>query len=139
MRYILLFFLTFGTLYANEATELADKLHYLKSYDKALLNAQKEKQLMMLVIVEDGCPWCRKLARTTLANRAVMKRLSSVTKVIINKEDEAVFDYEPHFFPMIYFINPQTKAVVDTAYGYQKKDGLLEHLQRADEKVKGKI
>lgn len=139
MRYILLLFLTFSALYANEATELADKLHYLKSYDKALTTAKKEKQLLMLIIVENGCHWCKKYARTTLSKEVVKEKLQNVTKVIINKEDEAAFEYEPHFFPMTYFINPQTKELLDTAYGYQKKAGLLNHLAKATQQIKGKL
>jgi len=136
MKYILILLLTLTSLFANEATELANKLNYLKSYDKALLNAQKEKRLMMLIIVEDGCHWCKKFARTTLSNRDVQSKLQTVTKVIIDKEDDAAFDYEPHFFPMIYFINPQTQEVLDTAYGYQKKAGLLKHLKKANANMK---
>jgi len=138
MKYILILLLTLTSLFANESTELADKLSYLKSYDKALLSAQKEQKLMMLIIVEDGCHWCKKFANTTLSNKDVQSKLQTLTKVIIDKEDDAAFDYEPHFFPMIYFINPQTQEVIDTAYGYQKKEGLLKHLQKANENMKRK-
>ena len=139
MKYILILFLTFTSLFSNEATDLADKLHYLKSYDKAFASAKKEQQLLMLIIVEDGCHWCKKFARTTLSNKDVQTKLQTVTKVIVDKEDDVAFDYEPHFFPMTYFINPQTNKVVDTAYGYQKKAGLLKHLAKANKKIKGKL
>ncbi len=138
MKYIMILLLTLTSLFANEATELADKLGYLKSYDKAFLSAKKEKKLMMLIIVEDGCHWCEKLANTTLSNKDVQSKLQTLTKVIVGKEDDAAFNYEPHFFPMIYFINPQTHKVLDTAYGYQKKEGLLKHLQKAKENMKWK-
>jgi len=136
MKYMFILLFSITSLFANEATDLADKLHYLKSYDKALQVSQKEQKLLMLIIVENGCHWCKKLARTTLGDSAVQQKLKAIVKVIIDKDDQAGLKYEPHFFPMIYFINPNTKQVVDIAYGYQKTNGFLIHIQKANKQYK---
>lgn len=120
-------------MFGNEATELADKLHFMKSYPQALEAAKKEDKLLMLIIVEDGCHWCKKFARTTLQDVSVKKKLQEFIKVIIDKEDEAALVYDAHFFPMIYFLDPNTQKVLDTAYGYQKTGGLLQHINAAYE------
>ncbi len=136
MKYIFILLFTITSLFANEATDLANKLHYMKSYNKALQVSQKEAKLLMLIIVEDGCHWCKKFSRTTLVNPAVQQKLKAIVKVIIDKDEQAALQYEPHFFPMIYFINPKTQQVVDTAYGYQKTTGFLMHIQKANEQYK---
>ncbi len=136
MQYILIVLFSVTNVFANEATDLANNLHYMKSYNNALHVSQKEKKLLMLIIVENGCHWCKKFARTTLMNPAVQQKQKAIIKVIIDKDDQAALQYEPHFFPMIYFINPKTQQVVDTAYGYQKTTGFLMHIQKANEQYK---
>jgi hypothetical protein len=66
----------------------------------------------------------------------VQQKLQSITKLIIDKDDQAALKYEPHFFPMIYFVNPNTQQIVDTAYGYQKTNGFLMHIQKANKQYK---
>lgn len=130
-KYFVILLFSYISLLANEATDLADKLHFMKSYPKALEISKKDENLLMLIIVEDGCHWCKKFARTTLKDAAVQQKLQAFTKVIIDKEDEAAQRYEAHFFPMIYFIDPNTQKVLDTAYGYQKTEGFLTHIEKA--------
>ena len=136
MKYIFILLFGITSLFANEATNLANKLHYFKSYNKALQLSQKEQKLLMLIIVEDGCHWCKKFARTTLSDTTVKQKLQSITKVMLDSYDKVSLTYEPKFFPMIYFINPNTQKVVDTAYGYQKKNGFLMHIQKANKTYK---
>jgi len=136
MKYIFILLFGITSLFAGEATNLANQLHYFKSYDKALHVAQKEQKLLMLMIVEDGCHWCKKFSRTALSDTAVQQKLQSMTKVIIDRDDQESLTYEPRFFPMIYFINPNTLQVVDTAYGYQRINGFLIHIQKANKKYK---
>jgi len=44
--------------------------------------------------------------------------------------------YEAHFFPMIYFLDPKSDKVLDTAYGYQKTEGFLVHIEKAKQKYR---
>lgn len=136
MKYIFILLFGITSLFAGEATDLANKLHYFKSYNEALPISQKEQKLLMLIIVEDGCHWCKKFARTTLSNTKVKQKLQSITKVIIDRDDQVSLKYEPRFFPMIYFINPNTQQVIETAYGYQKSSSFLMHLEKANTKYK---
>ena len=130
-KYLFILLFSCISLLANEATDLADKLHFMKSYPKALEISKKDQNILMLIIVEDGCHWCKKFARTTLKDAVVQQKLEAFTKVIIDKEDEAAQRYEAHFFPMIYFVDPNTQKVLDTAYGYQKTEGFLTHIKKA--------
>ncbi len=135
-RYLFILLFSYISLFANEATDLADKLHFMKSYPQALEVSKRDHNLLMLIIVEDGCHWCKKFARTTLKDASIQQKLQTFTKVIIDKEDEAAQQYEAHFFPMIYFLDPNTQKVLDIAYGYQKTEGFLTHIKKAKQDYK---
>lgn len=121
-------------LFAGEAHDLATALHYSESYHAGIQTAKKEHKLMMLVVVEDGCHWCKKFKRTTLSDKDVKKHLQKVVKVMLDRYADMPEKYESKFFPMVYFINPQTQDVLETSYGYKTKDLFIQEIQKAEKK-----
>jgi len=119
------------TLLAGEAHDLATELHYLESYQQGIQTAKKEHKIMMLVVVEDDCHWCKKFKRTTLSHEAVKKDLQNLVKVMLDRYADMPDKLENKFFPMTYFIDPQTQTVLKTSYGYRTKELLIKDIQEA--------
>jgi len=138
MKKTVIFVLLFlgNILFANEAHELATELHYLESYKQGIESAKKGHTLMMLVVVKDGCHWCKKFKRTTLSDAAVKQDLQNVITVMLDRYDDMPQKYESEFFPMVYFINPQTENALETSYGYKTKELFAEKLQNARKKLR---
>ena len=136
MKKIVIFLCLFigDFLFAGEAHDLATELHYSESYQNGIQTAKKEHKLMMLIVVEDGCHWCKKFKRTTLSDEDVKKDLQKVIKVLVDRYADMPDKYESQFFPMVYFIDPQTQNVLVTSYGYKTKEGFTQALQKAKKK-----
>lgn len=137
MNKLIIFLCLFtGTfLFAGEAHELATELHYMESYQKGIQTAKKEHKLMMLVVVEDGCHWCKKFKRTTLSDKDIKKGLQNIVEVMLDRyADDLPEKYESKFFPMVYFIDPQRQKTLVTSYGYKTKEGFVEEIQKAEKK-----
>ncbi|OIP58335.1 MAG: hypothetical protein AUK54_00095 [Helicobacteraceae bacterium CG2_30_36_10] len=62
------------------------RIWYQREYNTALVQAKKESKVVMLVLVGDYCPWCRKFERKTLqsANIAINIQKNFVP-VIVDK------------------------------------------------------
>ncbi len=119
---ILLLLLGVQFLFAGEAHELATELHYIESYQQGVQTASKEHKLMMLVVVEDGCHWCKKFKRTTLSDTGIKQELQGIVKVLVDRYDDMPEKFESHFFPMVFFIDPQTQNILEKSYGYKTKE-----------------
>jgi len=131
---VLLCLLIGNTLFAGEAHELATELQYMESYQQGIQTAKKEHKLMMLVVVEDGCHWCKKFKRTTLSDEDIKKDLQNVIKVMLDRYADMPDKFESKFFPMTYFVNPQTQTLLETSYGYRTKELFIQDIQKARDK-----
>lgn len=138
-KIVILVCLSIGSiLFGGEAHELATELNYLESYKQGIQIAKKEHTFMMLVVVEDGCHWCKKFKRTTLSDEDVQKDLHNVVTVMLDRYDDMPTCYESEFFPMVYFINPQTEKPLETSYGYKTKELFTQKLQKAKNELRSK-
>ena len=121
-------------LFAGEAHDLATELHYLESYQQGVQTAKKEHKLMMLVVVEDECHWCKKFKRTTLSDSSIKENMQDVVKVMVDRYADMPQKFESKFFPMVFFVNPQTQNVLVTSYGYKPKELFRQEIQKARKK-----
>jgi len=121
-------------LFAGEAHDLATELHYLESYHKGVQTAKKEHKLMMLVVVEDECHWCKKFKRTTLSDSGIKEYMQDIVKVMVDRYADMPQKFESKFFPMVFFVNPQTQNVLVTSYGYKTKELFTQEIQKARKK-----
>ncbi|WP_297440988.1 thioredoxin fold domain-containing protein [Sulfurimonas sp.] len=137
MKKIVIFLCLFAGsfLFANEAHDLATELHYLESYKQGVQTAKKEHKLMMLVVVEDGCHWCKKFKRTTLSDEGIKQELQGVVKVLVDRYANMPQKYESRFFPMVYFIDPKTQNILVKSYGYKTKALFRQEIQKATKKL----
>jgi thioredoxin-related protein len=139
MKNILLILLFTCSIFAAEIDEYSKEMSFYRDYDLALIEAKKANKPIMLVIVADYCPWCRKLERRTLASDEIKARLNEVVSVIMDQKYDA--DRFPKMFltprkPTIFFINPKTGEHFYESIGYVKKDEFSDTLDEVKKEFK---
>lgn len=105
----------------------AKELAYETNYKKALSRAKKEKKNVMLVLVSNYCPWCRKFEQRVLLKQEVNKIVqNNYIPLIINKEKEPFpKELNMSFTPIVHFISHKTSKKYQTVVGYNNKDEFL--------------
>jgi thioredoxin-related protein len=139
MQKILLILLFTCSLFAAEIDEFAKEMNFYRDYNLALAEAKKADKPIMLVIVADYCPWCRKLERRTLESDKIKTRLNEVVSVIMDQKYDA--DRFPKMFltprkPTVFFINPNTGEHFYESIGYVKKDEFADTLDEVKKEFK---
>jgi len=120
------------TLFSANIDTFATEEGYYRDYQKGLALAKKEKKLLMLVMVADYCPWCRKFERKTLSNTIVAAKIKNdfiaviMDKVLDKKHYPKV--YETPLIPVVFFIEPKQETVLYESIAYVKKNEYLEIL-----------
>lgn len=123
MKKIVLLLVFALSLWANQATIAANELGYINSYSEGLAKAKKEHKLMVLILVRDGCHWCKKFENETLKDEGIKTKLTSFVKVLVDKGDEMPESFRSNFIPATHFIDPKTeKSVWDIAGFKEPKD-----------------
>ena len=138
-----LFLLLLGltlTLSAAKIDDFAQEMGYSRDYAKAFQQAKTENKPLMLVIVADYCPWCRKMERSTLESKEVRERVGKelVTVIMDQKYDLGRFPeaYQTPRKPTIFFINPKTDQHFLESIGYVKKKEFLVTLDDVQKEFK---
>jgi thioredoxin-related protein len=139
MKNILLILLFTCSLFAAEIDTYAKEMNFYRDYDLALAEAKKANKPIMLVIVADYCPWCRKLERRTLASDEIKARRNEVVSVIMDQKYDA--DRFPKMFltprkPTVFFIDPHTGEHFYESIGYVKKDEFADSLDEVKKEFK---
>ena len=109
----------------------ANKMGYIKDFNKALKKANKEKKYIMVVADADACPWCRKLEENILT-------LESVDKIIKSKFIPALINVdskgEPKNLkklkttPIIYIVDPRDKSIKAKFIGYPNAKNFIDSI-----------
>ena len=122
MRFVVLFLSLWLTLYASHIDEFAKNMGYERDYEKALEQAKSEKKLLMLVMVSDYCPWCRKMERKTLSMAPVaIKMHRDFVALIVDRNHEKEFypkEYYTPRIPTVFFIDPEKEEQIYESIGY---------------------
>ncbi|MBU1657641.1 thioredoxin family protein [bacterium] len=139
MKQILLLLLFTFSLFGAKIDEYAEQMHFSRDYNSSLEQAKKANKPLMLVLVADYCPWCRKLERNTLGASEVQQKLSEVVTVIMDQKydtDKFPQKYLTPRNPTIFFINPNTDEKFYENIGYLKKKDFLEVLEMMQKEFK---
>jgi thioredoxin-related protein len=138
--FILLFTLVF-TLFSAEIDEFATNMGYLRDYKQALKVAQKENKPIMLVMVGDYCPWCRKFERKTLQRETIAMSVNKdfIALIVDRNLDKEHYPQELYAkrIPTVYFIEPKKGTSFFESMGYVKKDEFQETLTEAMKEFTG--
>ena len=135
MKIFILLFAILITLYGAKIDEFANKLDYSRDYNSALEIAKKQNKVLMLVVVADYCPWCKKFERKTLNSTSVKTFVNkNFVPVIIEKHidiDKYPKEYASAPIPTVYFIDPKTQKSIYRSISYIKKKDFTYNMQEA--------
>gem|GEM_PF-303788 len=140
MKFFILFFTLAITLLGAEIDEFASDMGYYRDYAKALEQAKKEDKVIMLVLVGDYCPWCRKFERQTLKREIIAMHINQnfVPLIVDRNLDENNYPskyYSPRI-PSVSFIEPKKESKIFESLGYLQKDEYKEILDQTLAKYK---
>lgn len=135
MKYLLLLLTLFSLAFSAEIDEFASDVNYLRDYKEAVKFAKEENKMVMLVLVGDYCPWCKKFEKKTLMSKDVKTFVDeNFVAVVVDKyKDKGSYpdEFYAPLIPAVYFINPSTqKSVLDTV-AYMKKKEYIENMEDA--------
>ncbi|MFT7859648.1 MAG: thioredoxin family protein [Sulfurimonas sp.] len=102
-------------------------LGYETNYDAAVKKAQRVKKPILLVLVANFCPWCRKFEENVLRKKEVNTIIqNNYVPLIINKEKGGFpKELDIAFTPITHFINYKTLKSEKMVAGYNNKDEFL--------------
>ncbi|MDA3907545.1 MAG: thioredoxin family protein [Sulfurimonas sp.] len=125
MKILLSLLLTFSFALSAQIDEFASEVNYLRDYKSALKTAKEQNKPLMLVVVGDYCPWCKKFERKTLNSSLIQNQVKKDFIPIIIDKTKDKGTYPPEFYarriPTVFFINPTTQKHVFESMGYSKK------------------
>ena len=126
MKTLLLILLLASNLLAITAKDYAPTLNALSNMGDAYTKAKSEKKNMILVIViKDGCHWCEKMVEHTLQDKAVKDTLSDTVIVLTDFNSALSKTYKAEQTPSLYFIDVKTKKTVYEQVGYEKPGSFM--------------
>ncbi len=125
MKILFLIFTLLISLNAAKIDNFAKSASYYRDYNLALANAQKQHKILMLVLVADFCPWCKKFERKSLEDSSIDKLVKENFIPIIVDSYRDKQKYPKKYFtkklPTVYFIDSNTKKVLNKSELYVKK------------------
>ncbi|HEY9129500.1 MAG TPA: thioredoxin fold domain-containing protein [Sulfurovum sp.] len=102
----------------------ASEMKYETNFDEAVKRSKKENKNIMLVLVSNYCPWCRKFEQRVLLKEEVNSIVqTNYIPLILNKEkDPFPKEFDTGFTPIIHFIDHKTQKSYKNVIGYNNKD-----------------
>jgi thiol-disulfide isomerase/thioredoxin len=125
MKLLLSMLLAFSFALSAQIDDFASEVNYSRDYKTALKAAKQQNKPIMLVVVGDYCPWCKKFERKTLNSTLIQSQVKKdFIPVIIDKSKDKG-KYPPEFYskliPTVFFIDPIIQKHVYESLGYSKK------------------
>lgn len=137
MKIFMLIFALLASLYGAKIDEFAKKANYERDYETALIKAKKENKMIMLLVVADYCPWCKKFEKKTLLNSSIKTIVNNnfIPLVIdkIKEKGKYPAEYASPLIPAVFFIDPKTEKSVHKTIAYMTKK---EYKKNMDEAIK---
>ena len=125
MKILLSILMSFSFAISAQIDKFASEVNYSRDYISALRDAKIQNKPLMLVVVGDYCPWCKKFERKTLNSTLIRKQVEKDFIPIIIDKTKDKGNYPPEFYakriPTVFFINPKTQKYVFESMGYSKK------------------
>jgi len=124
VKLFLFLLLAFTFAFCAQIDEFASEVNYSRDYSSALKLAKKQNKPLMLVVVSNYCPWCKKFERKTLNSSLIQGQVKKdfIPLIIDKRTDKG--KYPPEFYskliPTVFFINPKTEKHVYKSLGYSK-------------------
>ncbi len=116
----------------TDESDFAKAMGYETNYEAAVIKAKQTGKDIMLVLVSNYCPWCRKFEERVLLKKEVNAIIQqNYIPLIINKEKEPFpKNLDQAFTPIIHFIDAKTLQSRDSVVGYNSKDEFMYLLKK---------
>ena len=135
MKILITLLTLFSFIYAAQIDEFAAEVNYLRNYETAIKMAKAQNKLVMLVVVADYCPWCKKFERKTLKDSSVMAKVNeNFVSIVIDKyKDKGKYpeEFRAPLIPAVFFINPKDQKSLFETVAYMKPDEFMENMDYA--------
>lgn len=115
----------------------ASEMKYETNFDEAVKRAKKEQKNIMLVLVSNYCPWCRKFEQRVLLKKEVNAIIQkNYIPLILNREkDPFPKEFDTGFTPIVHFIDYKTQKSYKNVIGYNNKDEFT-YILKSDNVIK---
>lgn len=112
--------------------DFAEAMKYETNYKAALKRAKKEHKNIMLVMVTNSCPWCRKFEQRVLLKKEVNELVQKhYIPLLINKDkDTYPKDLDRSFTPIVHFISYKTAKSYALSIGYNNRETFWQLLKK---------
>lgn len=102
----------------------ASEMKYETNFDEAVKKSRKSQKNIMLVLVSNYCPWCRKFEQRVLLKNEVNDLIQkNYIPLILNREkDPFPKEFDTGFTPIVHFIDYKTQKSYKNVIGYNNKD-----------------
>jgi len=121
---------------------MAGEIAFVKSYDEGLAKAKELKKPVMLMVVTEYCPWCRKMKQSTLTDGRIVERVEKefVPVLIYREKDRGTYPerFAARLVPSFYFLDENGEEVYNS-YGYKPAAAFNRELAEALESYKNPI
>ncbi|MFA6144361.1 MAG: thioredoxin family protein [Sulfuricurvum sp.] len=135
MKILIMLLTLFSFIYAAQIDEFAAEVNYLRNYEMAMKTAKEQNKPVMLVVVADYCPWCKKFERKTLKDSAVMAKVNeNFVSIVIDKyKDKGKYPEEflTPIIPVVFFIEPKKQKLLAKTVAYMKPDEFIKNMNDA--------
>lgn len=142
MKKVFLLLVISTLLAASNIDRFAKEMGYHRDFSTALQQGKRENKLIMLVVVADYCPWCRKLERKTLKAEPVARQVDDhfIPVIVDRNYDKANYpkQYDVPRIPTVFFIDPNTEDHLYESIAYVKRGEYLNTLNEVQKTFKGK-
>ncbi|MDD5156720.1 thioredoxin family protein [Sulfurimonas sp.] len=122
-------------VYGAQIDEFAKSVSYSRDYSASIKTAKEQKKMVMLVVVSDYCPWCKKFEHKTLEDSIVKASINkNFTPLVVDKladKDSFPQEFASKLIPAVYFIDPSSQKSVHEIFAYMKKDEFLQNTEKA--------
>lgn len=122
-------------VYGAQIDEFAKDVGYSRDYSSSIKLAKEQKKMVMMVVVADYCPWCKKFEHKTLEDAFVKESVNkNFIPVVIDKlADKGTFpdEFASKLIPAVYFIDPSTQKSRYEVFAYTKKDEYIQSMEKA--------
>lgn len=114
--------------------DFASEMKYETVYQEAVKKSKKLQKDIMLVLVSNYCPWCRKFEQRVLLKKELNEIIQkNYIPLILNREkDPFPKELDTGFTPIIHFIDHKTQKSYKHVMGYNNKDEFIYILKSKD-------
>jgi thioredoxin-related protein len=131
MKKLVMLLLLSTLIFAKSYKEFAQENGYETDYKVALTKAKGEKKDLMILLITNYCPWCKKFEQRTLSDVAINAKVhNKFIPLIMNREERNFpLQYDSTLVPVVYFVNYKNEKIYEKSIAFKNKDEFSDYLK----------